>query len=69
MNQVFRFWTKINFYTLISPLIKEEKVIVLVKSVCSACDSGWGSLVDWGYGLGKTLGLKTQDAAAIKESK
>ena len=41
----------------------------LVKSVYSSRDSGWGSLGDWEYGLGKTLVVKTQDAVAIKEYK
>ena len=43
--------------------------IKLVKSVCSARDSGWGNLEYWGYVLGNTLVLKTQDAVSIKESK
>ena len=42
---------------------------ILVKSVCSEHDSGWWSLVYWGHGLVKTLGLKTQGEFAIKESK
>ena len=40
-----------------------------MKSVCSARDSGWGGLVDWGLGLRDTQGIKTQDAVEIKESK
>ena len=40
-----------------------------MKSVCSARDSFWGSLGYWGWGLRETLGLKTQDEVAIKESK
>ena len=38
----------------------------MVKSLCSARDSGWISLRYWGYGIGKTVVLKTQDAVAIK---
>ena len=46
-----------------------NRPIILVTSVCSARDSGWGSLGNWDYGLRETLGLKTQGAVAIKESK
>ena len=42
---------------------------IVVKSVCSARDLGWGGLGDWGWGIRETIRLKTQDAVAIKESK
>ena len=47
-------------------LEKPWAYVVVLKSLCSARNSGWVSLVDWGIISGNTLGLKTQDVVSIK---
>ena len=41
-----------------SILIESIYTFFVVKSVCSALDSGWGSLVDWGICSGKDSSTK-----------